>query len=297
MKSSIAKMQYKLGAGELAIVLALVRGGTLAAAGERLGVDASTVFRALQRLERAIGQRLFERSRAGYAVTELALALAEQAEHIESALEAARSASQADPTRVAGSVRLSTTDTILHALVAPALRALQPLQPALSYEIHTGNELTNLTRRDADLAVRATRRPPPHLIGKRLGPIRLAVYAARGARLKRLSAGEGANMPWIAPDDALPEHPSVLWRRRHLPKVVPVYRVNSILTVAELVALGCGIGIVPMFLAQGRSDLKQISEELTESETDLWLLAHPDTRHLRRVSAVYTHLAASITLP
>lgn len=297
MKPSIARAQYQVGAGELAIVLALVRGGTLAGAGERLAVDASTVFRSLQRLERGVGQRLFERSRTGYAATEVALALAEQAEHIEAALEAARSASQSHPTQVTGSVRLSTTDTILHGLVAPALRALQPLQPALSYELHTGNELANLTRRDTDIAVRATSRPPPHVIGKRLGPIRVAVYAARASRLKRLTGKDAASVPWIAPDDALPEHPSVRWRRRHLPKVIPAYRVNSILTVAELVALGCGIGIVPIFLAAGRADLEQISEELTECETDLWLLTHPETRHLRRVSTVYAHLAQHIALP
>ena len=77
-----AQTQYKLSAADLEVVLAMVRTGTLAAAGERLGVDASTVFRSLQRIERGLGQSLFERSRSGYLVTELAQSLAEQAEQV-----------------------------------------------------------------------------------------------------------------------------------------------------------------------------------------------------------------------
>ena len=53
---------------------------------------------------------------------------------------------------------------------------------------------------------------------------------------------------WIAVDDALPEHPSVIWRRRHLPKVVPRYRVSSILSVLELTALGMGVGKAVVFV-------------------------------------------------
>jgi len=222
MKSAIADSQRRLGASELDVVLALVRGGTLAAAGERLRVDASTVFRALQRIERALGQTLFERSRAGYVATELARTLAEQGERVESALEAARLAAHAQPDQVDGTVRITSTDTILHGLVAPALKALRAAHPLLAYELHAGNELASLTRRDADIAVRATKRPPPHLVGKHVGPIKVAVYAARGRRLRRLDDARANALPWIAPDDALPEHPSVLWRRKHFPKVAPV---------------------------------------------------------------------------
>src|SRR6185295_4999834 len=102
MKSLNASAQYRLSASDLEVVLAMVRSGTLAAAGERLAVDASTVFRSLQRIERGLGQPLFERGRQGYLATELAQALAAQAEQVEAALEAAHSAAQAQPDQVAG---------------------------------------------------------------------------------------------------------------------------------------------------------------------------------------------------
>lgn len=292
----IANLQYRIGAGDLEIILALTRTGTLAGAGERLGVDASTVFRSIRRIERGLGQRLFERSRAGYQPVELAQTLAEHAEQVEARLEQARSAVQRTPEEVSGTVRITTTDTILHGMIAPALHSLATHHPLLAYELHAGNELTSLTRREADIAVRATKRPPQHLIGKHIGPIRVALYAGKGSGIRRYQDVEAGKVAWIAPDDALPEHPSVLWRKRHHPKAAPRYRVNSILTVTELVAAGMGVGILPVFLAQPRKDLVALTDVLDECQTELWLLTHPESRHLRRVSTVFRHLSEHMAL-
>ena len=292
----VAKPQYKIEVSDLYAVLGLVRAGTLAGAGEQLGQDGSTVFRGLQRIEKGLGLQLFERSRSGYVATELAQELAAHAERMESELEAARSAAQANPGQVSGSVKITTTDTVLHGLVAPALKSLQSLHPLLGFELVAGNELASLTRRDADIAVRATRRPPRHLVGKHVGPIRVALFAAGKGGSKRLDDSALAAQNWIAPDDALPDHPSVVWRKKRFPKVTPKYRVNSILSVAELVGQGMGIGLLPLFLARQRSDLQQLGQEIDECQTELWLLTHTEARHLRRVSAVYRHLAEHLVL-
>jgi DNA-binding transcriptional LysR family regulator len=291
-----AKTQYKLSAADLATILALVRTGTLAAAGERLAIDASTVFRSIQRIERGLGQSLFERSRAGYQPFELAHILADHAEQMENQLESAHSAIQMEPAQMSGTVKITTTDTILHGLVAPALKELQTSHPLIAYELHTGNELASLTRRDADIAVRATNQPPRHLIGKQVGAIRMAMFVAENGPVRSLQEVEAGKAHWIAPDDALPEHPAVLWRKRHFPGVLPRYRVNSILTVMELVAVGLGVGILPLFLARLRTDLVQLTDVLDECQTELWLLTHPESRHLRRVSTVFRHLSLTLAL-
>lgn len=296
MQSMAATTQYKLSAADLEVVLALARTGTLADAGERLSLDASTVFRTIQKVEKGLGQRLFERSRAGYQPSELAQQLAGHGEQLEAQMEAARSVLQLQPEQVSGTVRITTTDTVLHGLVAPALKALQASHPLLGFDLHAGNELASLTRRDADIAVRATKRPPPHLVGKHIGPIRVALYTAKKGGMKRFDDAVAAQTSWIAPDDALPEHPSVVWRKKHFPKVVPRYRVNSILTVAELVAQGLGIGILPVFLAQRRTDVVPLTEVLDECQTELWVLTHTESRHLRRVSAVYSYLSENLLL-
>jgi DNA-binding transcriptional LysR family regulator len=292
----IAETQYKISAADLEVILALCRTGTLAMAAERLRQDSSTVFRSLQRIEKGMGQRLFERSRQGYQSSELAQDLAREAEQMEAHLESARSLTQLRPEHVSGSVRITTTDTILHALIAPALNSLHKQHPLLSFDLHAGNELASLTRRDADIAVRATRRPPNHLVGKHVGPIRVAVYAASSSSVSSFDETLARNYCWIAPDDALPEHPSVVWRKKHFSKVMPTYRVSSILTVADWVAKDLGIGLLPLFLAEGNVQLRRITEVLEECQTELWLLTHTESRHLRRVSTVFTHLSQCLRL-
>lgn len=291
-----AKTQYRLNAADLDVILALVRAGTLADAGQRLAVDGSTVFRSIQRIERGLGQRLFDRSRTGYLPSELALQLVSHAERIEAELEDARSALQQEPEQVSGLVRITSTDTIMNSLVVPVLQSIHRMHPQLRFELHTGNELANLTRRDADIAVRATMRPPAHLVGKSLGGIRIAVFAQRASGLINLEDALTAQVPWIAPDDALPEHPSVLWRKRHYPKVEPIYRVSSIATVMESVVAGLGIGVIPLFMAAGREDLNALTPSLEDYQTQLWLLTHVESRHLRRVATAFTHLAQQIRL-
>jgi DNA-binding transcriptional LysR family regulator len=77
---------------------------------------------------------------------------------------------------------------------------------------------------------------------------------------------------------------------------MPSYQVSSILTFAELIAQGMGIGSLPMFLAQQRKDMRALTDEIEECQTQLWLLTHTETRHLRRVCAVYGHLSQALQL-
>jgi DNA-binding transcriptional LysR family regulator len=296
MKSKVAKMQYKLTADALQTVLALVRAGTLAKAGVRLGVDSSTVFRNITQLERSVGQVLFARSRSGFAATELAQQLAQHAERVEAELEAARTATHATQADIAGTVRITTTDTLLHGLLMPALRRLAAAQPLLAFELTASNEVASLTKRDADIALRATKKPPPHLVGRNLGGIDVAVFASKKLpRLPEVRQDLG-QADWVAPDDALPEHLSVKWRKQRYPRVAVRYQVNSIASVLEGVRAGLGVGIVPVFLAEAYRDVVAVSDVLLECETQLWLLTHSESRHLRRISAVYQYLGDTIKI-
>ena len=289
---AVAAMQYELTPSDLRVVLALARRGTLAAAGELLGVDASTVFRALQRVEKGLQQRLFERTRTGYRASELGAQLARHAERIEAELETARGIAHAPGQAVSGTVRISTIDTLLHGVLLPALKPLAIEHPLLAFEITASHELANLTQRDADIALRATSRPPEHVVGKALGTIRVAVFGPR----TRGKKPDIATSPWIAPDEALPQHEGVLWRKRHLPGLVPRYQVNSVLSVAAAIGAGLGVGVLPLFLARNRDDVVQLTEPLTDAETQLWLLTHPESRHLQRISTVARHLADHIAI-
>ncbi len=294
MKTSIASTQYQLTAADLEVLLALARGGTLAQAAQRLGADASTVFRAVQRIEKALGQRLFERSRQGYLPSERMAEIARHAEAIETELEAARATALGAASEVSGRVRLATTDSVLRGVVLPTLPALAREHPLLQLELRAGNELVSLSKRDADLALRATPKPPDHLVGRHLGRIRFVVCTARGRRGKARALDQ---LDWIAPDDAMPEHPSVRWRRRQLPKVAPRHLVDGIVGVVDAIKAGLGAGVVPLFMLDSEPQLAALTGPLEGCESQLWLLAHPESRHLRRIATVYQHLASTIALP
>ena len=295
----IATVQYTLGAADLETLLALVRGGTLAEAAARLGADASTVFRHVQRLEKQLGQRLFERSRRGYLPTDATLAIARHAERIEMELEAARAAASRPREEVAGRVRVTTTDSVLRGLLLPTLPALARQHPLLQLELPAGNELVSLSKRDADLALRATPKAPDHLIGRRLGSIRFVPCATKAtaprARAKTPAALDA--LDWIAPDEAMPEHPSVRWRRRQYPKLAPRHLVDGIVAVVDAVKAGLGVGVVPLFMLDTEPALLPLSAPMEGCSSDLWLLAYPESRHLRRIAAVYEHLAQHVRLP
>src|SRR5687768_905291 len=117
MKPSYAKTQSKLDLPDLELVLALHRGRTLAGAAERLQVDTSTVFRSIKRIEKDLGELLFERSRQGYVATELGRELAGYAERIEAQLEQAREAALHTGTSPSGVLRITTTDSVMQCVL------------------------------------------------------------------------------------------------------------------------------------------------------------------------------------
>ncbi|MGE8150933.1 LysR family transcriptional regulator [Pseudomonas vancouverensis] len=289
-----AATHYRLDYPDLALILALVRGGSLARASQLLKVDVSTVFRAVRRLEAALGQQLFEKSRAGYLATTLAQTLAEQAERAEQALEAARIGVEQGGEVISGTVRLTCTDSVLQGLLLPALAQFMPNYPALTLELSTSNDFANLSRRDADIALRLTRTPPEHLVGRRLADISYRVCAS-ARYLQSTGTRDLGAMTWIAPDDFLPDHPTVVWRRQTLPGVTPGFRCNSMLSVTELVRAGLGVAALPDFLIG--DGLQPLSEPLLGCDTALWLLTRPDCRALRSVVSLFDELGRALKLP
>ncbi|BAQ76294.1 MULTISPECIES: LysR family transcriptional regulator [unclassified Pseudomonas] len=289
-----AAAHYQLDYPDLSLVLALVRGGSLARAAALLKVDVSTVFRAVRRLEAGLGQQLFDKSRAGYLPTSLAQALALQAEQAEQALEAARIGVAQGGEVISGTVRLTCTDSVLQGLLLPALAQFMPKYPALVIELCTSNDFANLNRRDADIAVRLTATPPEHLVGRCLGAVAYRVCTSPAYR-HRVDCTDLARVAWIAPDDFLPDHPTVVWRRQQWPGVQPSYRCNSMLAVTELVRAGLGVAALPDFLLGG-GDLEALGEPL-EHATALWLLTRPDCRALRSVVTLFDELGRHLRWP
>jgi DNA-binding transcriptional LysR family regulator len=296
MKPDYAKTQSRLSLTDLELLLALVRGGTLAGAAERLRLDTSTVFRSIKRLEQNLNERLFERSKQGYMPTELALELTAYAERIDSHLNEAREKVSHNCAEPSGVVSITTTDTIMHGLLLPVLSRFSTAYPKIDLQLLASNALANLSQRDADVAIRATKKPPENLVGLKLGIMQNAVYIHRsllpGGR-RKINLDE---MDWITLDDTLANHPSYTWWRQHYPKATSRFRCNSVMSVAGAIVNGMGVGVAPRFMMDGHPDVVIVDGPLDELKNDLWILAHPDIRHLQRVKLLFDFLKENVKL-
>lgn len=297
MKPSYANLQSKLGLQDLETILALYRGRTLAGAAERLKVDASTVFRAIKRIEADVGGLLFDRGRQGYTATELGRVLASHAERIETQLEEAREAAFHQATTPSGVLRITLTDTLLHTVLLPVLARFAERYPDIRLELASTNVLVNLSQREADIAIRATNAPPEHLVGIRLGTMRSAVYGGIGYLAGQPQGRHYSEMDWIALDDSLPDHPSQHWRRARHPQALPRHKVGNLLAVAGAVVNGLGVGVVPLAVMRDHPQVTMLDGPLPELDIGLWLLAHPDTRYLGRMKAMFDFLRTAVALP
>ena len=274
---------------DLRYVCAVAETGTLSGAARRLKVNHATVFRRIETFEKRLGAKLFERTKGRYLPTAAGEELARAGAEIErAAAESLRKVSGRD-LRATGLVRVTTTDSIAQGLVAPMAQACRQAHPGILLQVIMSNEFYNLSRRDADIAIRVTRKPPEHLIGKKSGVVAMAVYGALGY-LKQRTGKDLARHDWIALDDSVGHNASLAWldKIRRLDEVS--YRTNSFMGATSACVAGLGLAVLPCFLGDQQPKLRRMTPTLEECANELWILTHPDLRHSVRVGTVFEAL-------
>src|SRR5918993_237551 len=144
--------------------------------------------------------------------------------------------------------------------------------------------------------LRATDSPPETLVGRRAATIAWAIYG-RGADLPepgRVDLVDLYERPWVALGDNLAGLKVARFVRERVAAERIVYKVNTVLGLAEAVEAGIGVGPLPCFIADARPALVRLSEPNPDFSTGLWLLTHPDLRHSARVRVFLDFLAAEI---
>jgi DNA-binding transcriptional LysR family regulator len=270
------------------IFLAIYRKGTLRAAAALLDIDQATVGRRLNALEKSLGARLFLRTPSGYLATpagELAVTAAEKME--QAALQFQREMQGID-NRLSGSVRVTTSDTMAAHFVIAAMQRLHVMHPEIRIVLSTSTEITSLTRREADLAVRTLKPTSPDLISRHLTRRSMGLYATPDYLKER-------GMP--VPGTGLAGHDIVIYQAsvapRHQEKICmePVHNarvameVNSGLPLLEAARLGMGVTELPCHMAEGDPRLVRVWPERVD-QYDVWLVTHSDLSRSARVRAV-----------
>jgi DNA-binding transcriptional LysR family regulator len=279
---------------DLRTVLAVARAQSLSGAARALGIGHSTVFRRINDIEERLGTRLFERVREGYLANAQGEVMAEAAQQMEvAALEAERQVLGAD-TRLQGVIRVASSELLSAGLLTRVLGAFLLQHPEIDVELIVANRHADLSRREADLALRATAEPPATLIGRELTRVDYAVYARRGAYAGCAELPALTGERWVGLDDSLAHLQISQWMRSTYPQVRLALRSDSLAALIKAVAAGIGIAALPRFAAAQDDAVEQISAPLPGVSMPVWLLSHPDSRGNARVRALSQFLVGRI---
>lgn len=287
---------------DVRIFLASHRYKSLGAAAGKLALDTSTVSRRLTAFETSLGQRLFERSRDGLHPTHAAEAVLAAAEAMEAAIgRLGRDASNVE-TEPAGIVRLSVAPGMADVFVAPALARLHAEHPGIDIELDASMRTLDLTRHEADLALRSVRPRGADLVMAKLGTARWvpATSKARAKSLGKLTRWDDA--PWIGWDRDLASFGPARWLVENVPRARIILRTSHFGAQLSAAATGLGLALVPIPYVDRRGlEEVRLAPKLASTASalpvdTLWIVGHRALRDVPRVAAVWSFLVREFTL-
>lgn len=277
---------------DLEFVLAVATKGSLASAARVLNVNHSTVQRRVQAFERTAGIKIFERLRTGYRTTPEGEMFLDAAQSIETVINDLQRKIVGSDKGLSGPLSITTTDAILPA-ISEDIAALQSAYPKIVAEIIITNDRLDLDRRDADIAIRASNQPPPHLVGRRICGVGFGVYATQSV------ADEAAHRSidrrkWLGLDHPLSGSPAGSWMAAEIPASRVVGRAGSFAALCDLAGHGLGHVILPRHVGDASSMLVQVPFDLGLPTVGLWLLSHRDILRAPRVRIATDFLYRSL---
>ncbi len=279
---------------DLRVFLTVDTTGSLSGAARTLGVNHSTVLRRLHRLEADLRARLFEHLPTGYVLTAAGEDLRDRLRGVEGDIDTATRALSALDTRLTGSIRITTTDTLARGLLLPALTRFRHDHPGIDLQVVVNNAFSSLTRREADVALRGSNDPPPQLAGRQVGRVQTALYAARTYWRTHRGETDPAKQAWVAPDENLGHLGQARWVAAHVPSERIAVRVDSLTAMVDAVKAGLGVGFLLCFLGDREKDLVRVAEPMPALDTQLWILTHPDVRRVTRIRTFTDYLCQTL---
>jgi DNA-binding transcriptional LysR family regulator len=285
---------------DVRLFLALCRAPTLGSAAAKLGVDASTVSRRLAALEAAMDASLFDRGRDGVLPTKAAEDLLPVAEQIEQAMLRFTNAAEGLEREVAGLVRMTCPADMAEVVVVPCLRELLAEHPALKVALDPGETLLDLTRREADIALRTVRPTRGDLLVTRLSTVRWVLVASPELARSVGTLRAWADVPWVGWGERLSNVAPARWLETFARGVEPVVCSDSLRVQLSVLASGIGVGLVPEPSVEhyGLVPLKlgtALRESAAEWPSDeVFLVTHRALSEVPRVRVVWDRLVEKI---
>jgi DNA-binding transcriptional LysR family regulator len=275
---------------------AVLAAGSLSAAAKSRRLTQPTIGRHIDQLERQLGAPLFLRSPRGLQPTELALTLRPHLDDMAAAASAALRDASGAAEGAGGVVRVAASEIMGIEALPTVLAAFRHDHPQIDVELVLSNKIEDLTRRDADIAVRMARPTQNTLVAKKVGKIGFGFYAtpaylARHGTPASYDDLEGHTL--IGYDTAPPALPDGLDIGRPITRDLFAFRTDN--DAAQLAALraGFGIGVCQHRLGE-RSGLVPVMANAFQFELEIWICMHENLKGSRRMRLMFDHLADSL---
>lgn len=280
---------------DLCLAHAISNTGTLSGAAVALNVSHPTVSRKLNALEEKMDTLLFDRGEKRYSPTvsgneivDLFLRLRDEVGIVERRITGR-------DLRPSGTVRFTTTDTLLYGLLAPLLAEFREIYTDIKLEVVVSNDVLSLSKREADIALRPMSKPIGYLASRNVGSIEQAVYGAKFKYSKKELKSRHERQNWVGPDNSI-TYPSLQnWMAKNGYDRNCNYRSSSILDMYFATKHGIGISVLPCYLADSDPDLVKLSDNIHSLTVDLWLLTHPDLRKAERIRIFWEFIVSRAT--
>ena len=278
--------------------LAVIETGSLSGAARDLGLAQPTVARHVETLEAELGGgALFTRSGAGLRPTRAALTIAPIARAMASSAEALVRTAAGDAEQERGVVRVTASQVVGVEVLPSILRDFREDHPGIDIELALGNDLQDLLRRDADIAVRMARPTQTALLAKKVGTARIAFFAHRDYLARH-------GMP--ATIDDLNNHAVIGFDRTQplqvaadqigFPITPDLFALRTDSDAAQLAALraGFGIGAAQINIAARHPELAPVLHNAFGFDLPTWVVMHEDLKSDRRMRLMFDHLVAGL---
>ncbi|MGR9584920.1 LysR family transcriptional regulator [Pandoraea sputorum] len=260
--------------------LELARVGSLSGAARNLSVEHSTVARRVEALEQSLGVKLFDRLPKGWSLTLEGETLARQASRLDDEVQAFSRAA-VGVSSLNGTVRISAPPVLASHLLVPRLAELRSQWTNIDLEVIGESRDANLSRGEADLAIRMSRPTAQGLVARRIGEMGYGLYAAHGYADRPRPEWE-----FLGYDENLSQVPQQRWLDQIAGDRRFVFRSNDLAALLHAARAGLGIAALPRFLAAHDPALCLLSDHPCSTVRQLWLVMHPDVKRSPRVRLV-----------
>lgn len=277
--------------------MAVAREGGLSGAARVLDVNHATVSRQLAKAEEAAGVRFFTRLASGLQATEAGEVAIAHAEEIEAQMVALDMALAARDETEEGELRVTIPPLLFEDHFAEDVKEFKELHPAIDLQILGATEMLNLHRREADVAIRVTQSPEESLWGRMATPQRAGWFAAPEFVDRYRDALEGRDpqtpLPYIAYLAWSTAPPKGLFA--DIANGTVAVRTDDMISAMALARRGVGMVRTSHFLGMGDPSLVPVPTIPLTDHVPIWVLTHPDLRHVPRVTEFMRFIAARFT--